>query len=105
MSRETATGCYLAAWLVWVIALLALYVTREYVETPNEGLILIIGLLAAAMVVCWVGALDRLSAQHEWGWFGAVLVLHLVCLGVVGMAAYKLAGPVDVDLSKPRISS
>lgn len=105
MSRQTATRCYLAAWVVWVIALLATYATREYVDAPNEGLILIVGLLAAAMVVLWVGALDRLSAQHDWGWFGALLLLQLVFLGVVGMAAYMLVGPGDVDLSKPGISS
>lgn len=105
ISKHTATGCYLAAWSVWIIGLLALFVTREYVQTPNEGLVVIIGLLAAAMVLCWVGALDRLAAQHDWGWFGAILVLHLIGLGVVGMAAYKVAGPVDVDLSKPGISS
>ena len=95
----------MAAWMVWVIALLSLFVTREYIATPNEGLIVITGLLAAAMVVCWVGALDRLSAQHDWGWFAAVLGLHLVGLGIVGMAAYSLAGPIDIDLRKPGISS
>jgi hypothetical protein len=105
ISKHTATGCYLAAWAVWLIGLLALFVTREYVDTPNEGLILILGLLAAAMVLCWVGALDRLAAQHDWGWFGAVLAFQLVGLGIVGMAAYMLAGPVDIDLSKPGISS
>ena len=91
--------------MVWVIALLASYVVRQYSTPPNEGLILIVGLLAAAMVICWVGALDRLAAQHDWGWFAGVLVSQLLGLGVVGMAAYKLAGPVDVELSKPGVSS
>jgi hypothetical protein len=91
--------------VVWIIALLALNVTRQYTETPNEGLIFIIGMLAAAMVVCWFAALVRLWRQHDWGWLSVVLILHLVGLGVIGMAAYMLAGPVDIDLSKPGISS
>lgn len=88
-----------------MIALLALFVSREYAVAPNEGLILITGLLAAAMVIFWVGALDRLARQHDWGWFGAVLLLQLVFLGFAGMAAYAMAGPADVDFSKPGISS
>jgi hypothetical protein len=91
--------------VVWAIALMALFVVRQYSGTTNEGLVVIIGLLAAAMVMCWVGALDRLARQHDWGWFAGVLVLHLVGLGIVGMAAYMLAGPTDVDLTKPGISS
>ncbi len=66
---------------------------------------MIIGLLAASMVMFWVAALDRLGAQHDWGWFAAVLVLHLVGLGIVGMAAYKYGGPIDVELSEPGVSS
>jgi hypothetical protein len=91
--------------MVWAIAILAYVVTRAYDGMPNEGLVVIIGVLAAAMVVCWVGALDRLSRQHDWGWFAGVLVLQLVGLGIAGMGAYKLAGPVDMDFSKPGVSS
>jgi lipopolysaccharide export LptBFGC system permease protein LptF len=91
--------------MVWVLAILALILTRQYVDTPNEGLVVIIGLLAAAMVMFWMGALDRLARQNAWSWFAGVLVLQLVGLGGLGMAAYMLAGPVDVDLPKPGISS
>jgi len=72
---------------------------------PNEGLVVIVGLLAAAMVVCWVGALDRLAHQHEWSWFAAVLTLQLLGLGIAGMGAYMVAGPADVDFSRAGISS
>jgi hypothetical protein len=91
--------------MVWVIALLAIVATRQYSAGPNEGLILVAAALASAMVVCWFGAAVRLWTQHHLGWLAAVVILQLVGLGVVGMAAYMLAGPVDVDVSKPGISS
>ena len=112
ISKQTSTGCYIAAWCVWVIALLAFTVARRYVDVSNPfsfqdpnlgGLILIIELLAVAMAVCWIGALVRLAKQHDWGWFVAAFVLHLIGLGIVGMTAYAVAGPVDVDLSRPGI--
>ena len=90
---------------MWLIALLALIVTRQYGVAPNEGLIVIIGLLAASMVMFWMGALDRLARQQAWRWFVGLVVLQLVGLGGIGMAAYAFAGPVDLDLSKPRVSS
>jgi len=90
---------------VWVIGLLAFVATRQYSDQPNEGLIFVIAMLASAMVVCWFGALVRLWTQHDWGWFAAILFLQLIGLGILGMAAYMLAGPVDVDLTKPGISS
>ena len=91
--------------MVWVIGLLALAATRQFTDGPNEGLIFIIAMLASAMVVCWFSALVRLWNQHDWGWLAAVLILQLVGLGIVGMGLYMLAGPVDVDVSKPGISS
>jgi peptidoglycan biosynthesis protein MviN/MurJ (putative lipid II flippase) len=95
----------MAAWSVWVIALLAYYVVREYADTPNVGLIVIIEVLVAAMVVCWIGALTRLWRQRARGWFAGVLILHLVGLGVIGMAAYAVAGPLDDDVpSRPQMS-
>jgi hypothetical protein len=33
--------------------------------------------------------------MHAWAWFTAVLVLHLIGLGIVGMIAYAIAGPDD----------
>jgi hypothetical protein len=90
--------------MVWVIALLALAVTRQYTDTPNEGLVFIIAMLASAMVVCWFGAVVRLATQRSWGWLVAVLVLQLMGLGIIGMAAYMLAGPADLDTSRPSVS-
>jgi len=113
IGKNTASSCYIAAWFVWVIALMAFVVARRYagvdhlsLTDPNlTGLIVIIEVLAAAMVVCWIAALVRLWKQHDWGWFVAVLILHVVGLGIVGMVAYAGAGPVDVDVSKPGVSS
>ena len=94
----------MAAWVVWVIALLALFVTRQYTERPNEGLIFVTAMLASAMVVCWFGALVRLWGQRNFGWLTAVLIFQFLGLGIVGMAAYMLAGPGDVDVARPGIS-
>jgi hypothetical protein len=92
---------------------MAFVVVRRYVgadplslQDPNlTGLVVIIELLAVAMFVCWLAALVRLWRQHDWGWFVTVLLFHLVGLGIAGMIAYAAAGPVDIDISKPRISS
>jgi hypothetical protein len=96
-----------------VIALLAFAAARQQVGSsslffpsdPNlGGLATIIELLAVLMVVLWIGALARLARQHDWGWFLAVLILQLVGLGIVGMGAYAIAGPVDIDLSRPTVT-
>lgn len=50
---------------------------------------------AVAMLIYWVGALLRLGQVRAWGWFVAVLVLHLAGLGIAGMLAYAIAGPED----------
>ncbi len=50
---------------------------------------------AIAMLVYWIGALARLGQIRAWGWFIAVLVLHVVGLGIAGMLAYAIAGPED----------
>jgi len=113
IGKDTATSCYIAAWFVWVIALMAFVVALRYagadpllLTDPNlTGLIVIIEVLAAAMVVCWIAALVRLWRQRDVGWFAAVLILHVVGLGIVGMVAYAGAGPVDIDVSKPGVSS
>jgi hypothetical protein len=47
------------------------------------------------MLVMWIGALVKLGMQHSWGWFVAVLILHLIALGIIGMVAYAIAGPAD----------
>ena len=50
---------------------------------------------AVVMLVFWIGALIRLGQVHAWGWFVALLVSHLVGLGIIAMLAYALSGPDD----------
>jgi purine-cytosine permease-like protein len=50
---------------------------------------------AIVMLVMWIGALVTLGMQQAWGRFVAVLVLHLLGLGIVGMSAYGISGPED----------
>jgi hypothetical protein len=72
---------------------------------PNlAGLATIIEVLAGVMAVLWIGALVRLGRQHDWGWFAAVLILQLVGLGIIGMGAYAIAGPIDVDYPRPSVT-
>jgi hypothetical protein len=50
---------------------------------------------AIDMLVMWIGALVTLGMQQAWGRFVAVLVMHLLGLGIVGMSAYAISGPED----------
>jgi len=113
ISKETSTRFYIAAWVVWIIAVIAFAIARQHVASSNPflptdpnlgGLATIVEILAVVMAILWIGALVRLARQHDWGWFLAVLLLQLVGLGIVGMGAYAVAGPVDIDLSKPGIT-
>ena len=93
--------------MVWIIAVIAFAIARQHVASSNPflgGLATIVEILAVVMAILWIGALVRLARQHDWGWFLAVLLLQLVGLGIVGMGAYAVAGPVDIDLSKPGIT-
>jgi hypothetical protein len=114
MSKHTTTRFYLAAWLVWLIAILAFLIDRRETGVTGllnitdpyvGGLVAIIDVLVIVMFMLWLGALARLARQQDRGWFLALLILQLVGLGAVGMAAYAIAGPVDIDLSKPGINS
>lgn len=55
----------------------------------------VVFIAAVVMLVMWIGALIRLGQLQSWGWFVAVLILHLVGLGIIGMVAYAAAGPED----------
>jgi hypothetical protein len=103
----------MATWMVWLIAVLAFMAVRQNADAsrpfaitdPNlGGLAVIIEILALLMAFLWLGALFRLARQRDWGWFLAMLILQLLWLGIVGMAAYAVAGPVDIDLSRPDIT-
>ena len=99
MSKRMTTRRYIYAWVVYVLAWVALIMTLRgnpgaAAPTPLElVLYLVLFATAVAMLVFWVGALVMLAQLHAWGWFTAVLVLHVIGLGIIGMIAYALAGP------------
>lgn len=95
---------------MWIIGLAAFLIARRAmpdgnplsVDDPNlAALVAILDVLIFVMFVLWVAALARLARQQDWGWFGAILVLQLAGLGIVGMVAYAIAGPIDVDVHRP----
>ncbi len=104
MSRRISTRWYIAAWVVWVIAFVAMVAMirgDSSTGAPGGGMLLAYLVMAVGGIVTlvtWVGALVKLSTQHLWSWFAAVLVLHLVGLGIIGMAAYAIAGPEETEV-------
>ena len=66
-------------------------------SVPPVAIDLYLVILASVvvMLVFWIGALIRLGQMHAWAWFTAVLVLHLIGLGIAGMVAYAIGGPDD----------
>ncbi|HKV87667.1 MAG TPA: hypothetical protein VJT78_06690 [Candidatus Dormibacteraeota bacterium] len=103
MSKRITVPWYIAAWVVWLIAFVAyLMMVRSAGGTVGNGttagivIASIVSFIAAIVtLVMWIGALVKLGTQRTWGWFIAVLVLHLVGLGIIGMIAYGIAGPAD----------
>jgi hypothetical protein len=103
VSKLTTTRGYIVAWLIyiitWVLLILAMHnsASQGSGAAPRISLAFYIVLLACAiaMLIYWIGALVRLGRIRAWGWFIAVLVLHLVGLGIAGMLAYAIAGPED----------
>ena len=59
---------------------------------------LVLAVAGIVMLVMWIGALAKLAVQHAWSWFVAVLVLHFLFLGIIGMVAYAIAGPEDTEI-------
>jgi hypothetical protein len=104
MSKRTTTRWYVAAWVVWLIAFVAMAAmlrANSGVSSPTVGVLLAYLVMAAAgivMLVTWIGALIKLATQHVWNWFAAVLVLQLFFLGIIGMLAYAIAGPEDTEV-------
>ena len=103
MSKAITTRWYIGAWVVWLLAFIGLFVVMHGAasagsSSPPPGALIPYGVMAIAgivMLVMWIGALVKLGMQHAWGWFVGVLVLHLVGLGIIGMAAYAIWGPAD----------
>ena len=83
--------------LAWVALIMTLRGNPDAGSLPPMAMVLYLVLFATgvAMLVFWIGALIMLAQLHAWDWFTAVLVLHLVGLGIVGMVAYAVAGPYD----------
>jgi hypothetical protein len=101
VNKRTTTRAYIGSWVIYVISAIALIVSLRSNQgaafVPPIAIVLYLVLLASAvvMLVFWIGALIRLGQLHSWGWFTAVLVLHLIGLGIIGMTAYAIAGPDD----------
>lgn len=104
MSKGITTRWYVGAWLAWILALISLAVilrgaASAGASSPPASAVIpyaVMGITGIVMLVMWIGALAKLGMQHAWGWFAAVLVLHLVALGIIGMVAYAIWGPADV---------
>jgi hypothetical protein len=102
MSKRITTRWYIGSWIVYVLAVIALFVIQRNGQgsTSPPALFVPYAVMAATgvvMLVMWIGALVKLGQQHAWGWFVGVLVLHLVGLGIVGMVAYAVSGPEDIS--------
>ena len=100
MSKRVTTRWYIGAWVVAVLVGIAtgLMARGAPAGSPPPGVTVASLVLVACgivMFVMWIGALVKLAQQHAWGWFIGVLVLQLIFLGIVGMAAYAIAGPED----------
>src|SRR5947199_1646902 len=99
MSKRITPRWYIGAWIVWLVALDAMFaLSRIPHASSSPPPVVVVAYLVMAVagivtVVMWVGALIKLAQLHAWGWFASVLVLHLIALGIVGMIAYAIAGP------------
>jgi hypothetical protein len=104
MSKRVTTPWYIGAWLVYVVALVAVILAGRGLHEnglPPTGILLgylVLLVSGVVMVVMWVGALVRLGMQQAWGWFAGIVILHLLGLGIVGMVAYAFSGPEDAEL-------
>jgi glucan phosphoethanolaminetransferase (alkaline phosphatase superfamily) len=99
LNKRTTTRVYTVSWVIYVLTLVATFMTIRSTQgagsPPPIALVmyLVLAATAIAMLIFWIGALVRLAQVQRWGWFVAVLLLHVVGLGIVGMAAYASAGP------------
>ena len=102
MSKRITTRWYIGAWLVTVLAGIAMGLMARGAPagSPPPGVTVLSLVLIACgivMLVMWIGALIKLAQQQAWGWFVGVLVLQLIFLGIIGMVAYAIAGPGDTE--------
>jgi hypothetical protein len=110
MSKRITTRWYIGAWVVWLLALVVFLMTANKGATGTSAyaigtspISIVAWLVAVAagivMLVMWIGALIRMGQLASWGWFAAVLILHLIGLGIIGMVAYAAAGPGDREIA------
>ena len=101
--KRLTTRTYIGAWIVWCAAFVALLTIGHFSapsSTPPPGTFLLYFVMFIAAIVTfvmWAITLLKLGSQRLWTWFVAILVLHLVGIGIVGMVAYAVAGPDDHD--------
>jgi hypothetical protein len=104
LSKRTTTRGYIVSWVIYALAWVATFMiirgSQGTGSPPPIALVmyLLLAATAIAMLIFWIGALVRLGQVQSWGWFLAVLILHLIGLGIVGMAAYAIAGPDDIHI-------
>ena len=116
MSKNITTRWYIGAWVVWAISLIVFFMTAHVQSTsssvaafgtsPVSAIAWIVaGLCGIVMLIMVIGALVRLGQLSRWGWFVALLVLHLVGLGIVAMVAYAATGPEDTGtVTRPSVT-
>jgi hypothetical protein len=106
MSKRVTTRWYIGAWVVYLITFIAVVMSTRSAGAQGTSLpspatvveYLILAVSGIVMLVMWIGALIKVGMQRAWGWFVALLVLHLLGLGIIGMVAYAVSGPEDEDL-------
>lgn len=102
LSKRTTTGWYIGTWFVWLVAFVRVVVAlhgsgatlNSLPATAKAGYVAM-GLAALVMFVMWIAALIKLVQLRSWDWVSIVAILQLIGLGVIGMAAYAVAGPAD----------
>ena len=111
MSKRITTQWYIGSWVAYILAFLAFFMIGRGTQggsAPSSAVFIpfaVLSVTAVVMLVMWIGALVKLGQQEAWGWFVAVLILHLVGLGIVGMVAYAVSGPEDAGFVAIRPST
>lgn len=101
MSKRTTTSWYIGAWIVAVVCAIVAGLAGRSISGASALVTMLVWtiiLCAIVMFVTWIGALVNLAHQRSWGWFGFLLVFHVLSVGVLGiipMIAYAMAGPPD----------
>lgn len=116
MSKSVTTRWYIGAWIVALVCAVV-FVLTAHAQTSGGGATpaptspiaaiawIVGGVCSLVMLVMWIGALVRLGQLGRWSWFVAVLMLHVLWLGVVAMVAYATTGPEDAaPVTRPSVT-